>query len=779
MANKAPATAAKPARPKSAKPAKPVNPRAPDEGTPPDLPPPFAGFDRFHMQVQRNAELKWLETLYHRSVFNFRNHYLATRPRDKIPDDETKAAVDPGEPPELWKPLFPDLERQGWGFFLVYTVLSQRTEKDREATAGPEKWRETGWNKLGPDDRDETIEDAAYKGFEHAEHVKKRNSELDKDDIYHGGRGCQGAVVFIDNEDPRGDELLPPARAYYEALLRELRRVDPDKPDEEPVRVGFYARPKITAQILPLAEGPLHLWNVFLPSSDASWSLNAQRKLLTPYANKTINAVKYKDVRSGKNRIAMSLGRQFMINNKACFPAGSPFRDLPTQCGGIDYDVSMVRDPRYPLASPRLGLLSNSGIVLHGFFDKSSSTMRVTQCFLYTDDPKSLHDVLKPIEPEAPLILVPAAETTATPPNPNLECELFTITLDGKITHASATRPRGAAAANSWTWSLSSPILGDRQPQLRRSRALSVVRPSATKPELQLFFIARNHNLIATRRLLYRGRPYWTDPAVLGESTTLHPFSHLTVAGRGTASTNLFFQDRRGTLCTVWCPTDSPSWPGPPGNHSAIESSPSFFLGSALASVAPSETSLLVLGLGPDYQLRFTSWSTATSKWSASTPVIPPDTSQFPDGGVFLFPHTQIAAYAASPVEVYVAAISEGDVPVVFLLKAPSPTVWQCVSATLYPIPPKVRGKMPASLPGFGVRTEDATGWCVNPYGDVWVGQFDNGYRHLFVAGCVAGKSSGLMVNISKAGSRWTKFIYAKVGVGVGVGAQGLDEEKF
>ncbi|KAF4333326.1 hypothetical protein FBEOM_12865 [Fusarium beomiforme] len=651
-----------------------------DRADPPSRDPKHSVFftDRKHPNIKFDFE--WMKALYRQSNFSFTGHYLTHNPTG--PDNK-------------WRIVFPTFLEQGWGFLFYYVGYSYRDKKDS-----------VSWN------RKWSVEQARAKGVENGKILKARAAAL--------GHESQGAVVFVDNEDQqekkpsnnmKGDlPLDEKILNYYDALFEECR-IHGEGPNDGPaVRPGIYATENPAERIMARGgSADLFLWRCNPYGKDKHpqdlariFDTRRPREVISP-----IELYPLESIVHSKDRTSMLLGRQWILYDNP--GEGVPYKSIPpilTKIYGFDFNTSMVRDPRYPIAEPRIAVLRD--IQIRSQFSRNDLSMHLEQIL------KGLPSLSLPVtapdellEPEAPLLLVDES-------NP----ELFTLNKTGQLVVISTTHPEDPRAPLEWSHPVSV-IKKGSELVLRRNRAIAIAKSSPGGIlDTQLFFVAQNHTLIGIHRLEATG---WTEPSVIAEGQVLHPFSNIAAVTRGSESVDIFYLDKTGCIWTSSLPFSTTSWPGT--NHQPLQSEPSLLQGTSLAAVSPSDDSLLVFGIGKDLLLHMASFTTAKG-WS-SVAAVP----GLKEGDSKLFAHASMDVFAESPSTVYLATITEINVPCLYVLNLVNGQ-WKLKDPTQRRYYENISwNKVPGDTTQqryYSPRAA-AVGFSFNPFGDIKLGVVDSG----------------------------------------------------
>lgn len=634
-----------------------------------------------------NFSYEWMHTLFRRSNFSFTGCYLTHQSKNPAADDPK------------WREVFPKFLEQGWGFFYIFVGYSYR--QDLKLTATNFDW---------------TLSSKAAKelGFKDAKMLKDRAARI--------GYEAQGAIVFLDNEDqnpPADHKLSEEILDYYEALLAECRIARPEAP---PVRPGFYGCYKPIEQVMSrpgLAD--LYLWRCDPMGSHPKEpyptiydTKTVPGKLISPLELYPLIAVAPAET----ERTHMVLGRQWVLWGRGSegIPdaSGAPWL---RKCTHIDFNSSMVRDPRYPIAEPRIAAVGD--ITLQGYFNRKSRSMHIDQVNVILP-PVPFHgeNPEEPLEPDAPILL-----TTKVSP------EVYTLGKNGAPVLITA-KPNQSWSAP-WVWALPTKLIKeDTGVILRRNRAMGLSQTIINETlDTQLFFVSQYHVLMGIRRVKDGS---WTDPMSI--QSRLHPFSSLAVTNRGTTTVDLFYLDEKGCLSTTWLPrSGDKDWPLRAEHGPLQTGEQTLILDGPLAAIAPSEQHLLVFGIGKDLMLHMTVY-TQGKGWSQD-PLAPVQGLQPKDSK--LFAHASLDVYSTDEQTVYVATVTEVNEPCVYILRLIGGR-WKLRGPNdrKY-FPNKVSALSP---PGAAV------GYTFNPYGDIKLSVL---YGNL-VLWMPAVAKSGLKTNITK-----------------------------
>ncbi|KAF2734483.1 hypothetical protein EJ04DRAFT_523612 [Polyplosphaeria fusca] len=634
----------------------------------PWLPGAFAGVDRYSPPTA-----EWMEKLLHLSSFSWCLHYLT-----HYWGGPSDARAAKGKTVETWKKIFPRLMQQGWGVMFCYVAVSQRTQIDKK-TGKPDN---TSWESLKGDWKrpiEDRILEAAELGVKHAKLLKEFVVPL--------GHEAQGAIVYVDNEDfpmQEREKLRPEVVAYYNALFDEMRQLGTEG---LALRPAIYARPQpLTALIASVRDNT----DLFLYECDEDWDYThrsevpfEQRagRIQSPIEKHPLRGTTYLDYDGKVQRTALLLGRQWRFYKERLMPTDrSKVRGLSPQ-SDWDFDASMVRDPRYPIAMPRIVISDDIRLrsSLHvPVLDNQRVRLPVTQLEqVHSDWPIKLpYGTMKSemLEHEAPLILLgPAAQELRSSSSssesiviPGADPEVISLNQEGQpiiVTGATGSNP-----SSTIKWSSSAMIFPSEALLLRRNRALTATKASGPDSlTTQLFFVSSDHKLMVSRRTNLKS---WTTPVVLGGDELVHQFSNIAATVRQqrkepiTDTTHVFYLDIEGRPCVASYSTNISDSSEPDIDIGVLQPKPTLLRGTSMAAISPSPDDTLLFAIGIDCHLHMSKYNTSTG-WSPMSKIpggnIKPDDDR-------LFPHTKIDAFVDSPTSVYVAAVTATNVPCTYVL---------------------------------------------------------------------------------------------------------------
>ncbi|KAH7080592.1 hypothetical protein BKA63DRAFT_551151 [Paraphoma chrysanthemicola] len=655
-----------------------------------------------------NFDYKWMQTLFNRSNYSFTGLYLSHCSRLGTKNGE---AHDRTQDPE-WRKVFPTFLKQGWGFWFIFVGYSYRQLKRNL----------TSWDRR-LDKLDKRV--AQELGRKDARLLKRRAAEV-------GGYDAQGAVVYIDNEDQPSDDMWSERILdYYEALIETCRESGQGPDDGPAVRPGFYARGPIVPRVLK-AQSKRDIWIWVCSPWGDDRPKNAYPLI---YDTRTkpgeiISPIKYYPLDALEDheakRTYIPLGRQWVLwegDGRCLLAPDQGSRQWLKRCTGIDFNSALVRDPRYPIAEPRIAVLGN--VQLRTGYVKKDLSMKIEQVYQVTVSVPVPYDPEKKspeqLEPEAPILLIQSSTLDYQEP------EIYTLNKSGMpvLLAADATGVPDAP----YKWRFPVPLVDSRVPvRLRRNRAMAV----AHAPDLtngvectQLFFVAENHQLLCVRR----NNTKWSEPAPIANEQLLHPFSSIAATQRDIDSISVFFLDNNGFLCHSGLPGSEKDWPG--RDITQLQQSPTLLLETPLVAVSPSTTQTLVFGIGKDFFIHMAVGRLKDDKgnWTWTEPVKiegqkDEDYKVFSKSGLDAIVKHDIRREAkpnstaerrVDHVSVYIAGVNEVNAPFVFELKS-SGAVWTLQDST------EAKKYLPTNdlpLGGKVAPSKAAKGWSCNPFGDV------------------------------------------------------------
>jgi hypothetical protein len=682
--------------------------------------PPFMGLD-CGFKAEDNTKAagaltsSWFEELYSHSNFNFLGAYL-THGVSMNTGSTTNFTDNP------WTNSLKTLSEQGWGVILFYVGLNPGIDPS-PAT----------WDKDSPSAA--TTKEARKTGTRHGKHIKVAISKL----LTKHKTDNNGCVVYIDNE---GGILKPAWRTYYNAVFEEMRMPGPE--NCQPVRPGLYARDQagwtdqrgVTHPAQPNASEMLDsnpdllVWLLdHHDEAQAGRRINKDKVGKIPdevgdniHLNPQlfeIRARRRNEISSGRTITDIPVGCQGFLNYELHDPwadekrANNPnaplnnYPRMPTRALTTkltpqtpwDFDMSFVRDPRYPVASPRVRCRNST--ICRGFFAKIEKQMRVT----VSNAAGTVTLTGAQVEPDAPLLL--ADEQT-----------LFTIDTAGNIIMSTFG---GNPAA--WTpfVNLTS---GNIAPPLRRSRAMRANKlPDGS---IHLFYIARDLSF----QTLIRHDPssQWAGPTSVVPVTIpmIHAFTNFAVTtdiAKPRSIDLIAISETSHLQLTAYTPAPSANATPLLWNQTLENQTrpPTLLQGTSIIAVNPHPLSTLNFTVSRTLMLSMFA-TVLGAKWTGPTTLGDPARDR-------LFAHTRLAYNVINPTLVQVGAICyEGD-PVVYTIAFDNNTkTWglaalpTAISTTRNPeLFPRTKTKPPALGPQMPLRQgeADARQWSINPFGDL------------------------------------------------------------
>jgi hypothetical protein len=358
-----------------------------------------------------------------------------------------------------------------------------------------------------------------------------------------------------------------------------------------------------------------------------------------------------------------------------------------------DFDVSFVRDPRYPHGEPRFSVQGKN--IVRGVFRKIDISMGATVTNFggtTLQTPNALAGSL--LEGEAPLSFLPAGE-------------VFSIDQKGVIVSSKPTLD------GKWTpfTAISTSPTPSASDTLRRMRAVHV---ESRGTDAYLFYISKQFQFVTKRRIGGRtGR--WSNAAVMGPTSPKDGPHHLTnMAVTSTRqSIDVFFINAKGLL-TATSPLLSSSSAFPAQKTQTLERQPSLLIGTALAAISPTDNFTLIFGVSRKLQLSM-AVRQANNGWSALTTL-----GRAKDR---VFAHSRLFAFATAKdrATVYVGCITDANIPCVYTIrvqKTEKTQQWKFQDRKEYP---KTSGPVPKNWqdPSPNGPLSEAFGYDINPFGDV------------------------------------------------------------
>jgi hypothetical protein len=653
----------------------------------PWLPGAFAGLDR----KPPPENLNWFEKLMHLSNFTFFNHYLTHSFKGgfgypiKIRVGNRIVEVPPKQPS---KEAFPTLLKQEWGIWFIYLAIPQQDRLKNPDGANAKEWKI-----VSSKSKDERPAAAWQLGTEHAKLLKQKF-------LLPLGPEAQGAIVYVDFEDfYELGQLQPETISYYNGIFAELRILGSEN---LALRPGLYAQTPSTADIIASREENTDLflwevdWNDIRAPAGSAWSKDYNTALGMPFyerAGRIYSAIEYHPLKGFTHndyngnpdkvkRTGLLIGRQWLnYKNK---PMPKPDKEIPLNSeSNWDFNVSMVRDPRYPITLPQI--VAFDDIVLRSVFEipvleKDRQRLPITRLeqvqatsitkLPYTETKDGM------FEHEAPLLLLSLVKNTADKGSkeavnqedskdndvPGVGSEVFTLNKSGKIVLITASLQRNHPG----TWDWSSPIsIQDDAPELRRNRAMTGTKLSVTgKLETQIFYVTSQHMLLGLRRTDTKD---WTANIMASFDIPVHPFSNITAVSRQDSKdpkvqvTEIFFLNNAGCLCVATCSTSQ--WPR--SEVKELETKRTLLHGTSMVTVSPSKDETLFFGIGINCSLYVA--RRRGPEWSPVTKIENEAVLKKTDDR--LFPHAKMDIFFKSPNLVCVATITAANIPCMYILE--------------------------------------------------------------------------------------------------------------
>jgi hypothetical protein len=613
----------------------------------PWVPGAFAGVDRLKPPAG-----EWLDKLMRLSNFSFTGHYLTHSWQGGFGRSGK----------QLWKEIFPQLLAQEWGFWFLYLAIPQKLED-------PNDYNAKEWRKVSQKPKGQRVDAAKQLGVQHAQLLKQKFLLPLEFEV-------QGAVVFVDFEDFYGPgQLLPETIAYYNSIFAELRIPGPQN---LAVRPGLYARPPSLTDIVASVEenSDLFLYEVDIDDripnpryGSVPFDQRASR-IYSPVEENPLRAAAFQDYNGNPDhvgRTALILGRQWKIweGGQLPSPPSATLGRVPlNQETTWDFNAAMVRDPRYPIALPRIAVLDEIRLrsvfqgPISGTSGPSTPTTRIEQ--VHSDWPISLpfgdtKDEM--LEHEAPLLLLGTASKELMAKNlkanktiPGIDPEVFTLNKNGNIVIITASP--GGNPAGTLKWSSPEPVSNDSTP-LRRNRAMAATKSSGSDTlETMIFYVSNDHTLIGLRR---SNEADWTAAILLSWDVKVHPFSNIAAVARQRPTNSagplvdVYFLDASSQLRVATVAPES--WPS--ADVRTLADDEALLPGTAMAAVSPSADESLLFCIGIDCRLL------------VSGRTIKGNLKKTDDR---LCAHAKMDAFVVSPGIVYVATLTAVNIPCVYVM---------------------------------------------------------------------------------------------------------------
>ncbi|KAH7071781.1 hypothetical protein FB567DRAFT_554416 [Paraphoma chrysanthemicola] len=664
----------------------------------------------------------WFEELYAHSNFSVLGVYL----NHSVTLDTGKNGIFKDDDSH-WMESLKTLCEQGWGIIFFYVGLL----KDDSGSTGPENpiFGPRAWNVKSPSAA--VLRQASEAGKQHGKHVKIGISKL----LTKHKIDNNGSVVYIDNEYG----LLNPAwRRYYNAMFEEMRTPGPK--DYQPVRPGLYARDQNgmpNASELQDSNHDLFTWVLeYYDEGIKARRIDKDKVANIPDEvgdNLHINPQWFEmagrrrtDVSSGRSITRISVGSQCLLNYATKDPSEAEKRAkdpnakleayprMPTQkLGNLtpqtpwDFDCSHVRDPRYPVASPRITGESAVPLILRGVHEKINKQMRVD---LFTGVEWVALAETK-IEPDAPILF------------PNSE-SVLSIDGNGRIVFSTTS-----GDLKSWSpWSV---VMQPNARPMRRSRAMCA--KETTAGALCVFYIATDLSINAIVREKPGAQWLPAAPVLDTQIPIIHAFSNIAAVTNGSSSVSILTISETSHLqLTTFRPAASANAAAFTTNQTLENQKlpPSLFQGTAIVAARPHELSALIFAVTRTHMLAMFS-SVPGQAWKRPTIV-----GRAPNDR--LFAHTRLAVHVESPLIIQVAAISyEGD-PVVFTIRFDAEVrEWKLAEpgSVRMVANPMVFRRVKTGPKNLGPAMtlnrgeSDAQLWSINPYGDINFGVDPSGTK--------------------------------------------------
>ena len=594
-----------------------------------------------------------------------------------------------------WSAIFDDLWTHGWGVGIFAVILSRLSFYDHETGKIPDQFPRRGghasrpvvrltygqtpgaWD--GPDFDTADLLDERYadpgrtqptvvlnaaNGHLHGRFVKWVMSVRHPDLVH--------PVVYLDNEDGTGTFFSSDELAYYQALFEEMATA---RTGEPALRPGIYAHAEsvkgdpdnsrsVVAQLAAVYP-EVYICQVGYDNrhSLSALPVGGGRSPSSPAVNnfdaRPDNAVWSVAVPAGaivaRRWTTWPTIKQWEGENTSHLPPGATaslrFRGTSRSFnfgsggnGGWDFLSSIVPDPAYPAASPRLALTSRGPNAILATADRpdppddnTPATGRVTVYRIDAAGTVTQH--ASPLQPPQGYLILPGADL--------YWAGSYLVTLG---------RPTGSMTCVPLVWHQTASGM-DAMGAVAASPGAPVHAPlvgAEGGSDIRLFYATADGRIHQTAG----------DPTRPGDFRTanqggrlLHPFSRLDGAKRKDDVIDIVGIDDKGVLGTTWftaAASSASSW-------TAIGAAGAFLPSTRLALVANGSDALLALGVGHDLQLTASHWTRTAGSWAAPY-AIPTDPV------VSLSPHTAIVAIRSAVDTVCVLATSDDDRLVVYRL---------------------------------------------------------------------------------------------------------------
>jgi hypothetical protein len=675
---------------------------------PPKMPVAWMGIDRSSMDRFKGAatDLNWYGLLIDNSNLRFAGAYLegTSFPTGATTNQFTNSTKDISRD---WIPNVAALRAMGWGTAFAYVGFS------------------VGGGEPLPSAAQLPTSDFATRGQLHAQHAKMIVSTISP--------AMDGAVVYFDNEDGESTtvtSLIP----YYDAFFDELQKPGPG--NAPALRPGIYAHEPIGAQFINTYPY-VFLWEVTYETStttvpDAPFLKTDNPILVDPNSTNPNRGLKPFTLANGAQKsVGWSVLRQLRSYTGNMPITGSAITTaLPAlnTYNTWDYDSSVVRDPAYPSADPRVaaGLAPSTTpmpdpVVIMGTFTARTST----------DPPQMTVHV---ISPTGNLALPMSGSQTLEPDAPIAQVT-FPGASQSNFASVFSTGDIGTLDTVTFLWTSSG---SSTTMQLRRLRALAFAAFTAT--DLQVFYVGQDRSLWAIRNT----GGTWQTPVQMGGALKLHPSAMLAATSRAATSVDVFTFNDAGLLTTSWWAGTSTTWPD--ANSQILDPAPGLLLPmSALAVVSAAANKLHVFAVGKDLHLRYVEFTSTT--WGG--------VQTLGDATKFVFAHSRLAAVVVSATQVQVAVMADNGNVRVHTLDGSGGTWTETLPVQEFN-PPPIAAPAGYTPPASTVAVETAYGWRINPYSDLSI-SIVNGNSMVFAAGIKGGQTAALRRSTA-AGSEWERY---------------------
>ena len=624
----------------------------------------------------------WMKKLLDASSLSFTGIYVTAPP---LPGEPFKTFTlnsrdpSPGDVREgvFWTAEAGNLVDGGWGlvpFYLSYSALQAPS--------------------LPSDLDDAALED---RGRLHGRHLRSALARFSPT--------LDGAVVFLDNEDntdlgkddpkrPARTELRRRNKLYLQAVTDGMTTPDPDLPA---FRLGIYAHPELLIHLSSWPE--VFLWDVTYDQDHTNVF-----EVETAPPSLLVNRERYKvgagviDLvgnDSGPWACIRALGRQAIRNYAALPPKTLETKTWPQQ-KTWDFDVSLVRNPAFPHAEPRLAsVMLGSELYLVRSRYRTADEGGPPQAVLETITRPTMHVDRLAMAPEHQD--VPHPEGPLVVGRKDGVCHVFSILASGQLAE--------------WRTTYSSGLVGDppvSEPmrignKARRLHAISVsedIDDATSHERISLCYVDFANVLTLTERV---GTVDWTDPVAV-QAERVHPFSQIAITASA-SHTLIGYVNWSGAMAFTARARGSSTF------QSTMLGGVPLLAGAVVCVGARFLPSVLQLAIGGDLRLNY-----GGMKMGVAVNMMPVGVTED-----ILAPTTGLGFAKANDESITVAAITDrGDLALYrFTLAA---NHWEPADREVIPSPAGGRPQSRLATAVWGLFGRmPARGWWINPFSDVTV----------------------------------------------------------